>query len=66
MPTINVDCALEDLKAGKQLIIVDDEDRQNEADLAIASDHITPDIVNFMARHARGLICIAMLPERLL
>lgn len=65
MPTINVECALEDLKAGKQLIIVDDEDRENEGDLAIASDQITPDVINFMATHARGLICVAMLPERL-
>ena len=57
--------ALEDMKAGKFLIIVDDEGRENEGDLAIAAEKVTPHVINFMAKHARGLICIAMTGERL-
>ena len=51
--------AIEDFCAGKFVVIVDDEDRENEGDLAIAADKITPDAINFMATHARGLICVA-------
>ncbi|MBM3157852.1 MAG: bifunctional 3,4-dihydroxy-2-butanone-4-phosphate synthase/GTP cyclohydrolase II, partial [Chloroflexi bacterium] len=57
--------AIADIKAGKFLIIVDDEGRENEGDLAIAAEKVTPEIINFMAKHARGLICIAMTGERL-
>ena len=57
--------AVEDIKAGKFLIIVDDEGRENEGDLAIAAEKITPEMINFMARYGRGLICIAMTGERL-
>ena len=57
--------AIEDLRAGKFLIIVDDESRENEGDLAIAAEKVTPEAVNFMARYGRGLICIAMTGERL-
>jgi len=57
--------AVEDIKAGKFVIIVDDEGRENEGDLAIASEMVTPEAINFMAKHARGLICIAMTGERL-
>ena len=57
--------AIEDLRAGKFLIIVDDESRENEGDLAIAAEKVTPEAVNFMARYGRGLICIAMRGERL-
>ncbi|MDY6893320.1 MAG: bifunctional 3,4-dihydroxy-2-butanone-4-phosphate synthase/GTP cyclohydrolase II [Chloroflexota bacterium] len=57
--------AVEDIKAGKFLIIVDDEGRENEGDLAIAAEKITPEAINFMARYGRGLICIAMRGERL-
>ncbi|MCW3013546.1 MAG: bifunctional 3,4-dihydroxy-2-butanone-4-phosphate synthase/GTP cyclohydrolase [Solirubrobacterales bacterium] len=56
--------ALEDLAAGKFVVVVDDEDRENEGDLVIAAEHITPDAVNFMATHARGWICLALTPER--
>src|SRR3990167_788597 len=52
--------ALEDLKSGKMLILVDDEDRENEGDLVIAAEKITPEAINFMATHARGLICLPM------
>ena len=57
--------AIQDIKAGKFLIIVDDEGRENEGDLVIAAEKITPEVINFMAKHARGLICIAMTGERL-
>jgi 3,4-dihydroxy 2-butanone 4-phosphate synthase / GTP cyclohydrolase II len=56
--------ALEDLAAGKFVVVTDDEDRENEGDLVIAAEHVTPDAVNFMATHARGYICLALTPER--
>lgn len=55
--------AIEDFKAGRMLILVDDEDRENEGDLVIAAEKVTPETVNFMARHGRGLICLAMEEE---
>ena len=57
--------AIEDFKAGRMVIIVDDEDRENEGDLAIAAEKCTPQSINFMAKFGRGLICIAMSGERL-
>jgi 3,4-dihydroxy 2-butanone 4-phosphate synthase / GTP cyclohydrolase II len=60
MSLCRVEEAVEDFKAGKFVIIVDDEDRENEGDLAIASQHVTPEAINFMSRHARGLICVPM------
>ncbi len=57
--------AIEDIKTGKFIIIVDDENRENEGDLAIAAEKVTPDAINFMAREARGLICLPILGERL-
>jgi len=57
--------ALDDIRAGKFLVIVDDEGRENEGDLAIASEKVTPETVNFMAKYGRGLICIAMTGSRL-
>jgi 3,4-dihydroxy 2-butanone 4-phosphate synthase/GTP cyclohydrolase II len=65
MPTATVEQALEDYKRGKLVIIVDDEDRENEGDLAIAAEKVTPEAVNFMATHGRGLICVAMSGARL-
>ncbi len=56
---------IEDYRQGKMVIIVDDEDRENEGDLAFASVHSTPEKINFMAKHGRGLICVAMEAERL-
>jgi 3,4-dihydroxy 2-butanone 4-phosphate synthase/GTP cyclohydrolase II len=56
---------LDDLRAGKMVILVDDEDRENEGDLVIAAEKVTPEAVNFMAREGRGLICVALTPERL-
>jgi len=57
--------AVDDIKAGKFVIIVDDENRENEGDLAIAADKATPEAINFMARHARGLICLPIIGQRL-
>ncbi|MBN2463793.1 MAG: bifunctional 3,4-dihydroxy-2-butanone-4-phosphate synthase/GTP cyclohydrolase II [Dehalococcoidia bacterium] len=57
--------AIEDIKAGKFLIIVDDENRENEGDLAIAAELVTPETINFMARNARGLICLPIIGSRL-
>ena len=57
--------AIEDIKAGKFVIIVDDEDRENEGDLALAAEKTTTEAVNFMAKHARGLICLPVIGERL-
>lgn len=56
--------ALEDFKNGKVVIVVDDEDRENEGDFISSADHITPEIVNFMATHGRGLICTALVEDR--
>ena len=56
---------LEELKAGRALIVVDDEQRENEGDIVCAAEHVTPELVNFMARHARGLVCMPMAAERL-
>jgi len=56
--------ALEDIKNGKVIIVVDDEDRENEGDFIAAADHITPEIINFMATHGRGLICTALVEDR--
>jgi 3,4-dihydroxy 2-butanone 4-phosphate synthase/GTP cyclohydrolase II len=57
--------AIEDIKAGKFIIIVDDENRENEGDLAIAAEKVNPEAINFMARHARGLICLPIIGYRL-
>src|SRR5579871_2356974 len=56
--------ALDDFRAGKMLVVVDDEDRENEGDLTMAAECITPEAINFMAMHGRGLICLALTPER--
>lgn len=61
----SIDAALEDLKAGRPLVVVDDENRENEGDLICAAEFATPDMINFMAVEARGLICLAMTGERL-
>lgn len=60
----SIEEALQELKSGKMVIVVDDEDRENEGDLIAASELCTPDTINFMATHARGLICVAITEER--
>jgi 3,4-dihydroxy 2-butanone 4-phosphate synthase / GTP cyclohydrolase II len=57
--------AIEDIKAGKFIIIVDDENRENEGDIAVAAEKVTPEVINFMAKNARGLICMPIIAERL-
>jgi 3,4-dihydroxy 2-butanone 4-phosphate synthase/GTP cyclohydrolase II len=64
-PFARIEDALEALRAGRMVIVVDDEDRENEGDLTIAAEKVTPEAINFMARCGRGLICLAMTPERL-
>lgn len=56
---------IEDIRQGKMVILVDDEDRENEGDLVLAADHVTAEAVNFMAREARGLICLPMSPQQI-
>ncbi len=65
MPFSTIPEAIEDIRAGKMVVVVDDEDRENEGDLTIAAEKVTPDVINFMARHGRGLICLPMTGERL-
>jgi len=59
-PTQRVALALEEMRAGRMVILTDDEDRENEGDLVLASDFVTPDVINFMATHGRGLICLTI------
>src|SRR6516162_3502600 len=56
--------AIEEIRAGRILVVVDDEDRENEGDLTIAAEKVTPEIINFMATHGRGLICLTLTGER--
>ncbi len=65
MPFADITDAIADFRAGKFVLIVDDDDRENEGDLAIAAEHVTPAAINFLAMHARGLVCIAMTGQRL-
>jgi len=63
MPFSSIPEAVEDFRAGRMLVIVDDEDRENEGDLTIAAEKVTADVINFMAKHARGLICLSLSAE---
>jgi 3,4-dihydroxy 2-butanone 4-phosphate synthase/GTP cyclohydrolase II len=63
MPVATVTEALEDIRAGKIIILVDDEDRENEGDLCMAAEKVTPEAINFMARYGRGLICLSLSPS---
>ncbi|MFO0699428.1 MAG: 3,4-dihydroxy-2-butanone-4-phosphate synthase [Nitrospira sp.] len=63
-PFNHIEDAIRDIKKGKFIILVDDEDRENEGDLVIAAEKVTPQAINFMAKYARGLICLALTPER--
>jgi 3,4-dihydroxy 2-butanone 4-phosphate synthase / GTP cyclohydrolase II len=64
MPLSKIEEAVNDIKNGKMIIIVDDEDRENEGDLVCAAEKVTPEIINFMAVHGRGLICLPLTEER--
>ena len=63
-PFSTIDEALAEIREGRMIIVVDDEDRENEGDLVMAAQFATPEAVNFMAKEARGLICLALTPER--
>src|SRR3954465_7716873 len=65
MPFASIPEALDDFRAGRMLVVVDDEDRENEGDLTVAAEKVKPDIINFMATEGRGLICMPMTEERL-
>ena len=60
----SIDSAIEDIKAGRIVIVVDDEDRENEGDFIIAARHASPEVINFMSKHGRGLICAALVEDR--
>ena len=60
-----IEAALEDIRQGKMVILVDDEDRENEGDLTMAAEKVTPEAINFMAKYGRGLICLSLIDERL-
>jgi 3,4-dihydroxy 2-butanone 4-phosphate synthase/GTP cyclohydrolase II len=64
-PFAPIEDAVDAIRQGRMIIVVDDEDRENEGDLTIAADKITPDAINFMAKHGRGLVCLSMTGERL-
>ena len=64
-PFTDVPTAIEEIRAGRMIVVIDDEDRENEGDLTLAAERVTPEAINFMARHGRGLVCLAMTEERL-
>ena len=61
----DVPTAIEEIRAGRMVVVVDDEDRENEGDLTLAAEKVTPELINFMAKYGRGLVCLAMTEERL-
>jgi 3,4-dihydroxy 2-butanone 4-phosphate synthase/GTP cyclohydrolase II len=63
-PFTDVPGALDEIRAGRMVVVVDDEDRENEGDLTLAADYVTPEAINFMARYGRGLVCLALTEER--
>jgi len=65
LPFTDVATAIEEIRAGRMIVVVDDEDRENEGDLTLAAEKVTPEAINFMAKHGRGLVCLAMTEERL-
>ncbi|HXY52145.1 MAG TPA: 3,4-dihydroxy-2-butanone-4-phosphate synthase [Terriglobales bacterium] len=64
-PFTDVPTAIAEVRAGRMIVVVDDEDRENEGDLTLAAEKVTPEAINFMAKHGRGLVCLAMTEERL-
>ena len=64
-PFASIDDAIDAIRNGEMVIVVDDEDRENEGDLTIAAEKVTPEAINFMATHGRGLICLPMTGDRL-
>ncbi len=64
MPRITIEEGIEEIRHGKLVILVDDEDRENEGDLTLAAEKVTPEVINFMAKHGRGLICLSLTPDK--
>ena len=64
-PFTDVRTAIEEIRAGRMIVVVDDEDRENEGDLTLAAEKVTPETINFMAKYGRGLVCLALTDERL-
>src|SRR5438105_9334615 len=64
-PLTDVPTAIEEIRTGRMIVVVDDEDRENEGDLTLAAEKVTPEAINFMAKYGRGLVCLAMTEERL-
>jgi 3,4-dihydroxy 2-butanone 4-phosphate synthase / GTP cyclohydrolase II len=64
-PFTDVPTAIEEIRSGRMVVVVDDEDRENEGDLTLAAEKVTPEAINFMAKYGRGLVCLAMTEERL-
>lgn len=64
MPLITIEKAIEEIKAGKMVILVDDEDRENEGDLTMAAEKVTPEAINFMSKYGRGLICLSLTKQK--
>ena len=65
LPFTDVPTAIEEVRAGRMIVVVDDEDRENEGDLTLAAEKVTPEAINFMAKYGRGLVCLTMTEERL-
>ena len=63
-PFTDVETALEEIRAGNMIVVVDDEDRENEGDLTLAAEKATPEAINFMAKYGRGLVCLALTEDR--
>ncbi len=64
MPVLSIEDAIKEIRAGRIVILVDDEDRENEGDLMIAAEKVTPEVINFMAKYARGLICLSLTAQK--
>src|SRR2546428_13844703 len=65
LPFTDVPSAIEEIRSGRMIVIVDDEDRENEGDLMLAAEKVTPEAINFMAKYGRGLVCLTLTEERL-
>ena len=63
-PFATIEDALDEIRAGRMVVVCDDEDRENEGDLVMAAQFVTPEAINFMTKEARGFICLALTPER--
>src|SRR5499425_1899135 len=64
-PFTDAKTAIDEIRAGRMIVVIDDEDRENEGDLTLAAESVTPEAINFMAKYGRGLVCLAMTEERL-